>query len=328
VFLLSYIVINIEVIPIITKDGDKILKTQTKNIFSDVNCLVIAWLFWMTYGVVFYPIYDLFGNLWVLIQTLILVFLVLLSYRPQIINNKWHTWSIIIVYTIVVLFFFSKDGISEALEDFVLVTKVVLFSILYMINDYKLKIPVNMMKNFGNDLSKKFKSNSQELPLQKEQNDDDDDDFDDEHFNIKEQTARFRFVALMRSYWVLSCSNRLIIFSLFQICIILVINYCNYANTQKQKPVIKDPKRENLMKRIQSASEEEDSVQSSDQDNGVSKRSKAKAKSPQVPLNEVKEKKKKQKKERKDNSIIPSMLSNVDPKVIEQLMRGNVAENV
>lgn len=318
VFLLAYIVVNIAVLPTLTEDHDKSFKTQIKMTFNDVNCLIIAWLFWLTYGVVFFPIYDLFGNLWILIQTLILVILVLLSYVPQVLNNKIHSWADITIYTIVVLFFFSKDGISVYLTDFVLITKVVLFTILYIINDYKLKIPDRLIKNIGKDLSKKFRMNSVESRIQDDETDD-----DEETINIKEEIIRLRAITLMRSYWVLSCSNRLIIFSVFQISIILVVNYCSYAEAIRNKSQMKSNQDKiALLKKLKDLEvKEEEIIAQPLEDVSVSKRQKSKPKS-QPPPPELKEKPKKKTKKDKNSDTIPSqsVFGNISEEMIEHYL--------
>jgi hypothetical protein len=220
-FVVAYGLINVIVIPAITKDRSKEEKIQVKTTFTDIYCLILTWLFWLTYGVVFKDIYQSFGTLWIGIQTLIVFVLVIVSYVPLVMNNKVHTWSVTLLYAFIVLFFYSQDGISSKQPTLVLITKSVLFAILYIINDFKLQIPDNVIRKMEN----KLKIKTVIAPEDEE----DPDDLDD----LKELRIRMRSIALLRSYWVLSCANRLIIVSFFQVFAIATYNYCTYADKQR-----------------------------------------------------------------------------------------------
>lgn len=248
--------INIIVIPTVTSKVTNEEKKQIKITFTDINCLVISWMVWMTYGVVFKDIYGSFGNLWILIQTLILFSMVIFSYIPQIMNNKIHMWTLTFVYSFIVVFFYSKDGISTKLSTLVLITKVVLFATLYIINDYKLQLPDTFFKDLGQRIYRQV--------------DDEESDIEENsnvtvEIDIKEYMIRMKAITLVRSYWVLACWDRFVIASLFQIVFIATFNYCRYADLQKSKT-----------KKLQKKTNQESPLQQSGEDNGESKKKKKK----------------------------------------------------
>lgn len=243
-FVVIYYLISTLVIPVMTRDiQEKKDSIKVKIALNDIYCLFLTWFFWITYGVIFKDVSGAFGSVWNYIQTFILVFFMTLSYLPCVMKNKIYIWSIIVIYSVLVVFFFSKDGISYNSSSFVLMFKCFLFCISYIVNDYELQIPSNIIEMINASLSKKLGTKEQiiddlEYGLGLE---------DASNLNgVKEQILRMRAISLIRSYWILTCPDRIVPFSPFQILPILIYRYSKCANMGKkydtQTKEIKDVK--------------------------------------------------------------------------------------
>jgi hypothetical protein len=172
--IMVFYIINVIFIPItISNDNDDSSRENKKDrlklklIFSDLFTMIFSWLFWLIYGIVFKDISTIYGNAWVYVQTLILLLLVILSYIGKIIRNVIIMWTLIITFFVIALFFPSKDSISYTQNGTVLMTKVIMFYILYIINDYRLKIPDLIISSLNENLKRRFtSSNSKVASLQ------------------------------------------------------------------------------------------------------------------------------------------------------------------
>lgn len=225
-FTITYYVITVTVVPIVVSDSQKNDNIKLKIIFSDVFGLVWVWLFWLIYGTIFMEISKLFGRPWVYIQTFILLSLVTVSYIGLIMKNKGIMWTIIIIYAIISVFFFSEDGISYNQTKVVIMVKVSLYYILYVINDYKLQIPDKVIQMIDFNITKKLNMIKPNKESKSDpENKDDDQVINYNQINYKEECLRMRFIGWMRCFWILSGSNYLIVLSLFQIVPIILFEY-------------------------------------------------------------------------------------------------------
>jgi hypothetical protein len=244
--IISFYLVNIIFIPVIINESksDNFKSLKFKIVFSDLFTIALAWLFWLLYGLVFNEIADMFGKVWIYIQTITLMILVLLSYIDNIQKNRILMWTIISAFFILVNFFPSKDSVATRISNIVLMTKVLIFFILYVINDYSLRIPDQFLKNVKNNIT--LKMNPQKTKNGSNNNNSNNYDIfsannllkdsqqnyfnieeqlNETKINIREKCLRMRFIGLLRAYWVLCASKYLLIFSMLQILPILMFTY-------------------------------------------------------------------------------------------------------
>jgi hypothetical protein len=309
-FFITYNLINVIVIPIISKSTEE-EKIDIKTTFDDIFCLFLSWMFWLTYGTIFSPVSGTFGSAWMYIQSLISMILVFLSYVPQILRNKIHMWTVIGIYSVLTLFFFTTDSISYNLSSFILVFRVFLFAVIYIINDHRLQIPAPIVNRIGSGISKKLHMEN----LVNEECIGNSFDFEDNKY-LKEEILRRRFTALLRAYWVLSSSSRFAVLGVFQIVPILMFGYCTCATkaTAEKKKV-----QLNVEQKKKQRVEKDDEKSTTEEDTSIEIEDENISKKPKPRVEKRKEEKKEKKKQRsKENDS--SGIDQIDEETLKIIM--------
>ncbi|KKL70750.1 hypothetical protein LCGC14_2101780 [marine sediment metagenome] len=94
----------------------------------------IIWILWLIYGIIFKDVSLLFSPIIGYIQSSIVVLLVLLTYLPEIKENR--IWTNIIFFCVLLLLFIPhSDTISHDMDKFILFIKIFVFYILYVLTE-------------------------------------------------------------------------------------------------------------------------------------------------------------------------------------------------